>query len=175
MLRSRIKEIITEEIDKIQQAKEFARDVHSGQWRKGKPVPYMAHPMKIYHRAKKRGLSTAHQILALLHDTYEDAKNPQQTLKMIKKKFGGKITQYVKDISHEKGTNYKEYLLALAKSSQIAFDIKLLDMEDNLSDKPTPRQKKKYGDALQYLLNNGIKIDSKIKDKLFNLAGVVDA
>jgi len=165
--------IMLTEIDQITQAKDFARDVHAGQWRKGSPVPYMAHPMRVYHRAKKRGLSKTHQILALLHDTYEDAKNPKQTLKKIKETFGGNVASMVLMLSHAKGTNYKTYLLALAKKSEIVLTVKLLDMEDNLSDKPNPRQKNKYKEAIEYLIANGITIDSKIKDKLFKLAGVV--
>jgi len=160
------------EIDQITQAKDFARDVHKGQWRKGTPIPYIAHPMRVYHRAKKRGLSKTHQLLAILHDTYEDAKNPKQTLKKIKEVFGDKIANLVLILSHDRGVDYKAYLLKLANKSKIGFEVKLLDMEDNLSDKPSPKQKNKYKEALEYLINNGITIDKNVAEKLFKLAGV---
>ena len=160
------------EIDQITQAKDLARDVHKGQWRKKSPLPYIVHPLRVYQRAKSRGLSKKHQVLAILHDTYEDAKNPQRTLKKIKEMFGPGTVKMIVVLSHDKGIDYKEYLLALATKSKTVFDVKLLDMEDNLSDKPNPKQKNKYKEAIEYLLKNNIKIESKIKDKLFKLVGV---
>ena len=183
MLRESIRQLISEEyddfrfnialveIDQVAQAKDFARDVHSGQWRKKSPVPYMVHPMRVYHRAKKRGLSKKHQILAILHDTYEDSKNPQRTLKRIKELFGGVIAKLVLILSHDKGVEYSTYLLKLAKASKTAFDVKLLDLEDNLYDRPNPKQQQKYKKALDYLEAKKIEINPKIKDKLYNRVG----
>lgn len=160
------------EIDQVAQAKDFARDVHSGQWRKSSPLPYSVHPMRVYHRTKKLGLSKKHQILAILHDTYEDSRNPQRTLDRIKELFGSVIAKLVVLLSHDKKAEYNEYLLNLSKKSPTAFVVKLLDMLDNLVDKPNSKQKEKYRNALEYLVKNGIKIDSKIKDKLFKLIGM---
>ena len=183
MLRESIRQLISEEyddfrfnialveIDQVSQAKNLARDVHQGQWRKKSPLPYMVHPMRVYHRAKKRGLSKKHQILAILHDTFEDAKNPQRTLKRIKELFGGVIVQLVVLLSHDKGVDYNTYLLKLAKASKTAFDVKLLDLEDNLYDRPNPKQQSKYKKALDYLEDKGIDINPKIKDKLYNRVG----
>ena len=159
------------EIDQISQAKELARDTHKGQWRKGSPVPYMAHPMRVYHRAKKRGLSKKHQVLAILHDTVEDSSNPQRTIKKIKAVFGATIAKLIILLSHDKGIDYNTYLEKLAKVSKTAFDVKLLDLEDNLTDKPSEKQKKKYKNALDYLKEKGITIDSKIEGHLTKLVG----
>lgn len=183
MLRESIRQLISEEyddfrfnialveIDQVSQAKDFARDVHSGQWRKKSPLPYMVHPMRVYHRTKKRGLSKKHQILAILHDTFEDSKNPQRTLKKIKELFGGVIAKLVVILSHDKGVDYNTYLYKLAKASKTAFDVKLLDLEDNLYDKPNPKQQLKYKQALDYLEQQNIDINPKIKDKLYNRIG----
>ena len=160
------------EIDQITQAKDLARDVHKGQWRKSSPLPYTVHPMRVYRHAKKLGLSKRHQVLSIIHDTYEDARNPERTLKKIKDMFGNKITNLVKYLSHDKGVDYNLYLLKLAKSSPTAFDVKLLDIEDNLTDNPSGKQREKYKNALNYLVQNGININPKIKKNLFNLAGV---
>ena len=159
------------EIDQITQAKDFARNVHSGQWRKGSPLPYIVHPMRIYHRTKKMGLSKKHQVLAILHDTLEDSKNPKRTLKKIKELFGGIIAKLVIIMSHDKGVDYSIYLAKLAKASKTAFDVKLLDLEDNLSDKPNPKQQLKYKKALDYLEEKNIDINPKIKDKLYQRVG----
>ena len=48
-----------------------------------------------------------------------------------------------------------------------------LDMEDNLIDRPTEKQKSKYKQSLEYLVKIGTKIDPKIQDTLFKLAGVI--
>ena len=183
MLRESIRQLISEElddfrfnialveIDQVSQAKDFARDTHSGQWRKKSPLPYMVHPMRVYHRAKKRGLSKKHQILAILHDTYEDSKNPKRTLAKIKELFGSTIANLVVIMSHDKGVDYSTYLYKLAKLSPTAFDIKLLDLEDNLSDSPSPKQQYKYKQALDYLEEKGIQINSKIREKLYQRVG----
>lgn len=183
MLREQIRQLISEEldnfrlnialveIDQITQAKDFARDVHSGQWRKKSPLPYMVHPMRVYHRAKKRGLSKKHQVLAILHDTFEDSKNPKRTLQKIKELFGAVIAKLVIIMSHDKGVEYSTYLAKLAKASKTAFDVKLLDLEDNLSDKPNPKQQLKYKKALDYLEDKNIDINPKIKDKLYQRVG----
>lgn len=165
-------EAVLYEIDDIAKAKDFARDVHKGQWRKGKPIPYMAHPMRVFHRAKKAGLSKTHQVLALLHDTYEDAQNPTRALSKIKEMFGNKVANLVQYLSHDKSVDYSSYLEKLAKSSKIAFDIKMLDMLDNLLDAPKPKQRKKYKNALLHLVKSGVDINPKMKDTLFQLAGV---
>lgn len=185
LLRESIRRIISEElddfrfnialleIDQIAQAKDLARDVHKGQWRKGSPLPQVVHPMRVYHRAKKRGLSKKHQILAILHDTYEDAKDKIRVIKKISELFGSNIAKIIKLLSHEPGVDYNVYLAKLAKASKTAFDIKLLDMEDNLIDKPSEKQKSKYKQALEYLVKIGTKIDPKIQNTLFKLAGVI--
>lgn len=156
------------EIDQITQAKDLARDVHKGQWRKSTPVPYIVHPLRVFHRAKKRGMSKKIQILAILHDTYEDSRNPQKTIKQVQKIFGTGIVKLIKILSHDKGIDYKEYLLKLSSYST-AFEVKLLDMEDNLIDKPSDKQKKKYREALEYLVEHGVKINPKLLDSLIKL------
>ena len=124
-MRNLIREIIYEEIDdlnfnialveidQISQAKDLARTAHKGQWRKASPVPQVVHPMRVYHRAKKRGLSKKHQVLAILHDVYEDAKNPQRILNKIIDIFGQSIGNLVKYMSHDKNVEYNKYLLKL--------------------------------------------------------------
>jgi len=160
------------EIDTITQAKDIARDVHRGQWRKNEPLPYIVHPLRIYQRVISFGLSEKYQVLAILHDTVEDSKNPQRILDKIKELFGGGTADLVVALSHDKSVDYKEYLLNLAKRYPTAFIVKLLDIIDNVSSKPHLQQKNKYKEAIEYIVSKGISIDPKIKDSLFNLIGV---
>ena len=98
-------------------------------------------------------------------------KNTKRMFKKIVEMFGQKIANLVKLLSHDKNTNYNTYLLKLA-NYPTAFDVKLLDLLDNLLDNPTLKQKEKYRSALKYVTGKGIKINSKIKDELFKLAGI---
>lgn len=153
------------EIDDIAQAISLARDVHSGQWRKSSPLPYMVHPMRVYQRAKNRGLSKKHQVLAILHDTVEDSSNPTKTLNKIKDVFGNKIAKLISYLSHDKAIKYDDYLMKLAKASKTAFEVKIIDIFDNMKDYPNPKQLEKYKNSLKYLLNKGIKINNKLKNE----------
>lgn len=154
------------ELSKISKATDLAQDVHTGQYRKVTKKPYIVHPFRVYQRAKSLGLSDDIQIVAILHDTYEDASNREYVAQQIKSKFGDTILKYVLLLSHDKDTNYNDYVLALAKKSNIALSVKLLDMIENLLDSPSPKQKTKYFGALQYLLKNGVKIDKRIIDQI---------
>lgn len=155
------------EIDKIMMAKQLARDVHKGQWRKKSPLPFIVHPLRVYHRIKKMGFSKVHQLVAILHDTVEDSPNPPLTIKKIKELFGSKVVKLILYLSHDKNVNYNVYLLNLAKMSSVALDVKMLDMLDNLIDSPSKKQLLKYAKALYYLEENGVEINSKIKNKLY--------
>lgn len=158
-----------EELSKINKATDLAQDVHAGQYRKVSKKPYIVHPFRVYQRAKAMGLSDDVQIIAVLHDTYEDAKNKTYVMNKIKSMFGDTILKYVLLLSHNKDINYNEYLLSLAKQSKVALEVKLLDMIENLLDNANPKQKEKYLSGLLYLLNNNIKIDNKIVSQIKRL------
>ncbi|HPM21445.1 MAG TPA: HD domain-containing protein [Thermotogota bacterium] len=154
------------EISLVDIAKDIAMSVHAGQYRKSSNAPYYIHPFRTYQIAKEMGLNKDQQILALLHDTYEDGKNKDKILNAIKSKFGDKMVALVKLLSHEKDTDYQIYLYKLAKLSLTAFEVKLCDMLDNLTDSPSQKQKIKYKNAVQYLLQNGINIKQSFIVKL---------
>lgn len=157
------------ELSKIEKAVDLAQDIHSGQYRKVSKKPYIIHPFRVYQRAKTMGLSNDVQIIAVLHDTYEDAKNKDYVSDKIKSTYGDIIWKFVLLLSHDKGVDYNTYLLALAKKSNVALQVKLLDMIENLLDNPSPKQKEKYLSGLLYLLNNNVKIDNKIVSQIKNL------
>jgi len=154
------------ELSKIDKAVDLAQDVHSGQYRKVSKKPYIIHPFRVYQRARAMGLSNDVQIIAVLHDTYEDAKNKAYVSDKIKSTYGETIWKYVLILSHDTGMDYNTYLLALAKKSNVALQVKLLDMIENLLDNASPKQKEKYLSGLLYLLNNNVKIDNKIVSQI---------
>ena len=141
-----------------------------GQKRKVSKQPYIIHPYRVFLAAVKGGHNKDIQLVALLHDTYEDAPKKSYAEEKIKSTFGNSIWLFVKLLSHDKGTNYNNYILQLAKRSNVALTVKLLDMIENLKDNPSSKQKKKYFEAVQYLYKNNIKIDSKVKTSIERLA-----
>lgn len=158
------------ELSKIDKAIDLAQEIHAGQYRKVSKLPYIVHPFRVYQRAKSMGLSSDVQIISILHDVYEDAGNKEYVKQKIKSLFGDIILKYVLLLSHDKEIEYNKYLLTLAKKSNIALTVKLLDIIENLLDNPNQKQKNKYFNGLQYLLKNNIRIDSRISDLIIRLA-----
>lgn len=151
------------ELSMVDKAKDFAQQIHLGQKRKVSKKPYVMHPYRVFLAAISGNYSKDIQLVALLHDTYEDAPNKRFAEDKIKSTFGNKIWLFVKLLSHDKAVDYNKYIFQLAKRSNIALTVKLLDMIENLKDSPSSKQKQKYSDGLQYLLNNNVKIDNKLK------------
>lgn len=160
---------LVNEMSRKDKALDLAQDIHSSQYRKISKQPYIIHPFRVYQRARALGLPDDVQIIAILHDTYEDAKNQKYAADKIKSYFGDTILKYIMLLSHDKGTDYNSYILNLAKKSNIALTVKLLDVIENLLDNPSQKQKEKYLSGLLYLLNNGINIDNKIVSQIKNL------
>lgn len=157
------------ELSKIEKAIDLAQEIHARQYRKVSKLPYIVHPFRVYQRAKSMGLSSDIQIISILHDVYEDTTNKEYVKHKIKSLFGDIILKYILLLSHDREVEYNKYLLLLAKKSNIALTVKLLDIIENLLDNPSQKQKNKYFSGLQYLLKNNIQIDSRISDLIIRL------
>ena len=134
---------------------------HTGQMRRS-GEPYIEHPIAVaniinqYYPGEPL-LCTA----ALLHDTLEDAvengnfKDEQELVDTIKSSYrnpqeGMKVLSIVYALTHAKEVAYGDYVLELSGNKD-ALKIKLADMLHNLTSSPSPRQAKKYGDAIDML------------------------
>jgi len=155
------------ELSAIDKAQDIAMLTHAGQKRKASGQPYFIHPYRVYQRAKAAGLSKDIQIIAILHDVYEDSNNKDYIRKEIERQFGKVILNFILLLSHDKSVDYEQYVLRLAKLSKVALTVKLLDMLENLKDNPSEKQKTKYLGSIEYLLKNNISIDPKILN-MFN-------
>jgi len=157
---------LIQELSAIDKAQDIAMITHAGQKRKS-GLPYFVHPYRVYQKAKALGSSKDIQIVALLHDVYEDSNNKDYVRKEIERQFGKLIMNFILLLSHDKAVDYNQYVLRLAKISKVALSVKLLDMLENLKDNPSNKQKTKYLGATSYLLDNDISIDPKILN-MFN-------
>jgi hypothetical protein len=119
---------------------------------------YFTHPSEVRNIVRKYyPTDHAAQMVALLHDSLEDA--PGSTMSSIEEmemfirgsiadpESGQDVIDAVRSLTHEHGSDYGSYIVSLL-NNPLALRVKLSDMLHNLSTSPSPRQKKKYEDAL---------------------------
>lgn len=125
---------------KIKKAIDFAIEVHKDQFRKGKDVSYITHPMGvaliISLVSKDENLICA----GLLHDTIEDA-DPYGSItrEQIEKEFGKEVAEIVNDLTEQdKAINWAERkrqaLLHIDAMSNDSLLVKSADVLHNITD-----------------------------------------
>jgi len=128
------------DIDKIQRAFEYARDLHEGQFRVSGEA-YISHPIAVAEIVAGLELDTDSICAALLHDTVEDCSE-KTDLKEVEKKFGPEVallvdgltkivTLQVEDKEEAHIENLRKMLLAMSKDVRVIF-IKLCDRLHNM-------------------------------------------
>lgn len=142
LILEEVKSLLTELA--LDQAIEFAQDMHQGQVRKGDKKPYFVHPKAVYSilksfKVKDRVLLVA----AWLHDTIEDTS---ATYNIIKKKFNKEVADIVRNVSSSKKEIMKigkpEYLLKkMLKIDMNSLTLKLADRLHNVTDIMTMPEK----------------------------------
>lgn len=133
----------------------LATYAHSGQKRKVTNQPYIFHSIRVMLNAAKFGQEYA--IVAVLHDTVEDTD--VTIAQLISEGFSPDVVEAVEYLTKVDYRPYNEYLLRV-KSNPLARIVKILDIEDNMSDLHTlavfdvegaERLRKKYETALAVL------------------------
>ena len=132
----------------VEFAKELATGWHSNQTRRG-GEPYTEHLRRVAERVALRGLGPEHQAVAWLHDVVEDGHT---TAEALRKRFPASVAEAVEAISKRPGEKYEDYLVRV-KANPIALEVKISDMLDNMSDKPTIDARARYAVGLTYLLS----------------------
>ena len=183
--KQKLKKLILEKFNQedFKDVYSTAQMAHMGQKRRS-GEDYFTHPSEVRNIVRRFYPSDkAAQLVALLHDSIEDA--PGSTVKSaaemeefirgsIQDPTSGQIVvDAVKALTHEKYQPYSEYVLGLL-AHPLALRVKLADMVHNLSATPSDRQKEKYKKALEAIsLQTSGKppssISSKHWTKLFTL------
>jgi len=125
---------------KIKKAMDFAIKVHNDQYRKGKDVPYITHPMGvaliISLVSKDEDLICA----GLLHDTIEDA-DPYGSItkEQIEKEFSKKVADIVNDLTEQDKTinwaeRKRQALIHVAEMSNDSLLVKSADVLHNITE-----------------------------------------
>ena len=110
-------------------AMRIAYDAHHGQTDKA-GAPYVFHPFHLAEQMPDEASCCA----ALLHDVVEDT---DVTLDAIAAEFPPEVVEAVRLLTHEKGTDYLEYVRAL-KGNPIARTVKLADLAHNSDESRWP-------------------------------------
>jgi len=79
----------------------WAEQLHQGQHRKGKPVPYISHLISVSALVWEDGGTEDQAIAALLHDAIEDAGKSHAS---IEERFGTGVADIVRDCTDTSGT-----------------------------------------------------------------------
>jgi len=135
----------------ITMAIQIALIAHDGQLDKA-GYPYILHPIRVMSNFTQE----KYQIVAVLHDVYEDS---DRNILEVKDLFGEEIYDALNLLTHEKRIPYSTYIKAL-KNNDIARAVKLQDLKDNTN-------KDRFYKALEKLDDNG-------KDRLIRKSNVYD-
>ena len=108
--------------DLTNKAMRIAYDAHHGQTDYNN-IPYIFHPIHLAEAMDDEYTCC----VALLHDTVEDT---DVTLEDLQKEFPREVTDAVALLTHQKGTDYFEYVRAI-KENPIAREVKLADLSHN--------------------------------------------
>lgn len=169
-------------IDKIKKAYEYAKELHSGQFRKS-GEEYINHPLAVAEIVAGLGLDTDSVCAALLHDTVEDCSE-KTDLDKIRKLFGDSVAELVdgltklvqipfEDKEDEHMENLRKMFFAMAKDIRVIF-IKLADRLHNMRTLDAQEESKRRRIALETMhvyapLAHRLGMQ-KIKQELENLA-----
>ncbi len=143
----------------VRKAMDFMMTAHEGQFRQGTGLKYAVHPIAVFSTVKK--FKESKNIIfilvaALLHDVIEDANI---TYEDLKEKFGveaaGLVLELTNDNQEIDRVGKEEYInKKLVQLTSYALVIKLADILDNLTDRPTEGMLNRIYNNLTYLVAN---------------------
>lgn len=169
------------DIEKIENAYEYARALHEGQFR-ASGEPYISHPVAVAEIVAGLELDTDSVCAALLHDTVEDCSDKTNP-KEIEKLFGQDVamvvdgltkivTLKVEDKEEAHIETLRKMLLAMSKDVRVIF-IKLCDRLHNmrtLDAKPDAKRRMTALETMQVYAPLAHRLGmQKIKQELENL------
>lgn len=133
-------------LDLIVAAREFAQMAHTGQFRRDGVTPYFTHVDGVARNVRPQ--KADYIATAYLHDVIEDTD--YNSVDLVKAGFPKMVVNAVLILTKFDHLPYEEYLKKI-KTNVIAKAVKIADMNYNLGDDPTEKQRVKYRKALGYL------------------------
>jgi (p)ppGpp synthase/HD superfamily hydrolase len=137
---------------RFEQALVYAAILHSGQGRKGTPVPYVSHVMSVAALALENSANEDEAIAALLHDAVEDAGGAPR-LEDIRRRFGQRVAEIVAGCTDTDETpkppweqRKRQYIAQLAHGSD---SVKLVSCADKVHNaRSIVADLREHGDAI---------------------------
>jgi (p)ppGpp synthase/HD superfamily hydrolase len=129
--------------EQIDIAEKLARIAHGGQTRRG-GKPYITHPEAVANSVEPK-----YKVVAWLHDVLEDTEFTASDLLLLN--FKPDDVHALILLDKTKQSNYDTYLKNIKRNDK-ARVIKIADIKHNLSDKPKPKTKERYINALNFLI-----------------------
>ncbi|MCF7812777.1 HD domain-containing protein [Candidatus Gracilibacteria bacterium] len=138
-LRKKISQNPEFDLEKIEKAYQFAKNIHASQKRKS-GEPFIIHPIEVAQIVYEIGGDENMICAALLHDVLEDADNPEQAEEKIHEIFGQDIFFLVHAISKDiriedrmlRQEEYTDRLEKLLKMDIAVFFLKMADLLHNM-------------------------------------------
>lgn len=133
--------------DCLEKSKKIAEKAHSGQIRKlgqDKGKPYIIHPQRVASKFDNHVLAS----IAFLHDILEDTEITEEDLKQEGIPFY--VINAVKTLTRKYDESYLDFILR-TKKDILTVQVKIADIEDNLSSLQDGSLKDKYLLALYIL------------------------
>lgn len=130
-------------------ALKIAYKAHDGQVRRDSCVPYIVHPIRVSQQFQDDFRKT----IAILHDIVEDT---DITINDLKNNFPSKVLEIIDILTHKKKDTHFEYIKKVLKN-EIATEIKIADIIDNLSDTICVQPQSmidRYNKSLKILINS---------------------
>ena len=132
-------------------AVEVATEAHEGQTRWG-GEPYITHPLAVSDAFSLKD-NPREKIAAVLHDVLEDSDTTSQDLM---KTFPVEIVEALVILTHAQEEAYADYIMRIRGDTRfprlenlIAIEVKLADLDHNLSDLDHPKKHKQRRDKYQ--------------------------
>lgn len=143
----------------------LASIAHEGQKRRDKKTPYITHPIRVASQFSDPVL----QAIGYLHDTIEDTPANKEIFNF----FGipDRVYDAVIALSMTKYETYTTYLIRV-RLDDLARQVKVADIYDNLNDSPTAKQRAKYDVALRFLQVPRCRDGASIEQLEVELAGI---
>jgi (p)ppGpp synthase/HD superfamily hydrolase len=135
-----------DELDMIVTARNFAQMAHINQFRRDGTTSYFKHVEGVARTVIPQ--TPENIIAAYLHDIIEDTDYTLNDLSKIG--IEDRVIDAVNRLTKTKGMDYMMYIQSI-KNNPIAKAVKIADINYNLNDTPTKKQKEKYKKALEYL------------------------
>jgi (p)ppGpp synthase/HD superfamily hydrolase len=129
----------------VELAWNIAKIAHNGQFRRDGKTPFIVHPVSVAAAVE----SLDEKVVAFLHDTIEDSKIGFDDLLRLGIKKRHALAVF--DLTKRKDEPLEIYLRRI-HLNKLALAVKIADMQHNLNDVPTERQKEKYARSFQILM-----------------------